>query len=145
MKPRKQQHHILWQKWEDPLTQMRNQVSNHIRSQDSQTSKMPWEEKELENPNTFIPHMTMPLMSTPMGLVPAPVPDMSLFNFWIGHTNFNITGLIWQIINTSLGVETLDIFSPYRFRMSVGQAFDEDIVKKNLAIQIHQHLKTAHK
>jgi len=79
-------------------------------------------------------------MSTPMGLVPAPVPDIASFNFWVGHTNFIITNSIAKILDTTVGIEALDLFSPYRFRIAIGKAFNEESIKKNIATLIHKYL-----
>ena len=138
MKPHTQKYHIFWQKWEDPLTQMKKQISNHNRTQN--LGSLDWGNEDVDElPMNQM--QAMPLISTPMGLMPAPVPDMSAFNFWIGHTNFNITLPIWRIVNTSLGVETLDVFSPYRFRIAIGAAFNQNTVKINVGASIKKYLK----
>ena len=144
MKPRTPKYIIMWQKWEDPLTQMKNQMTRKIRSQNIKSFGDDWDSYENghHEHDFHMPIHAIPMMSTPMGFMPAPMPDMSSFNFFIGHTNFNITFDIWQIINGSPGVESLDIFSPYRFRMAVGKAFNESTVKSNIATTIKRYLKT---
>ena len=139
-------YHIIWQKWEDPLTKLKNNLNLKSRIQDNLSDfDENQDEADVQNVQN-VQNMQMmhaiPMISTPMGVMPAPMSDMSTFNFWLGHTNFNITFNIWQILNTTPGVETLDIFSPYRFRMAIGQAFSTDVVKYNVAVKITQYLKS---
>ena len=141
MKRHKPKYIIMWQKWEDPLTQIKNQMGRQIRSQNLNPTNEDWKGDNEEN-HFDTPMHAIPIMSTPMGFLPTPIPDMSSFNFFIGHTNFNITFNIWQILNNSPGVESLDIFSPYRFRMAIGKAFNESQVKISIATNIKRYLKT---
>src|SRR5690606_6555751 len=62
------------------------------------------------------------------------------FKLWIGHTNFNITRRISNIIEQTKGVEVLNIITRYRFRIGVGTTFcdrttmnriENNIKKKN--------------
>ena len=54
------------------------------------------------------------------------------FNMWVGHTNFNLTPDICMKIGNTEGVEIFKVFSPYRFLISVGMAFDSSIVKNSI-------------
>lgn len=135
MKNKHPKYLILWQKWYDPITQMQNQVKSHIRTNNLNSANT-----EVEPSMLSIPVMSTPMMSTPMGLVPAPVPDIASFNFWVGHTNFIITNSIAKILDTTVGIEALDLFSPYRFRIAIGKAFNEESIKKNIATLIHKYL-----
>lgn len=47
-----------------------------------------------------------------------------VFNMYVGHTNFNITEKIADIIGKTPGIETLNIFTRYRFRVSIGKNFN---------------------
>lgn len=67
--------------------------------------------------------------------------QLKKYNLWTGHTNFKITWPIIHIIRKTLGVETADIISPYRFHMSVGQRFDEREVKINVTNRVINFLK----
>jgi len=139
-KKKRPKYLILWQKWEDPLTQMQNQIKIQIRNQYINQNLTPNGYNE-ENNQIPIPQIqSFPMMATPMGLFPAPIPNMSTFNFWIGHSNFKVTEPIWNILNNAHGIESLDLFSPYRFRISVGQAFNEVAVKRNIAQTVSAYL-----
>lgn len=55
------------------------------------------------------------------------------FNLWLGHTNFDIDELVLSQIEETEGVESVDVFSPYRMRVGIGLMFDE--VNVRLGIQ----------
>lgn len=71
---------------------------------------------------------------TPMGLIPITEWSSpgSLFNLWTAHTNFRMTKNIKRIVNATEGIETLDVFTPYRWRFAIGKAFDSVEVKQTL-------------
>ena len=54
----------------------------------------------------------------------------------MGHTNFNISTITANIIESSEGVETLDIFTRYRFRISVGKAFSDSKILREISSRI---------
>jgi hypothetical protein len=49
---------------------------------------------------------------------------LSTFDCWIGHTNFDVTPTIKNILNKVPGVEVLKICSRYRFFIGIGKMFD---------------------
>ncbi len=67
--------------------------------------------------------------------------QLKKYNLWTGHTNFKISKPLIYIIKEELGVETLDVISPYRFHMSIGQRFDEREVKINVTNKVVNFLK----
>ena len=77
-----------------------------------------------------------------MGIIPLNDNTASnkIFNFWTGHTNFNITGHVLKIIEETEGVETLDIFTRYRFRIAVGKAFEDSEVMRLINQQVYKEL-----
>jgi hypothetical protein len=121
---------IGWQKYEDflekqlssPLlnTIIQNVALQHL--EDLQDSDNEEEEEEAYESN----HST--IKSSPMipitNQLIEDVTMMSSFDCWIGHTNFDITYSIKDILNTVPGIELLKICSRYRFFIGVGQMFD---------------------
>ena len=142
---------IMWQKWVDPfgeeeLPEMLSSLvdDNEPEFYDEDSKK----EKELslaENPldalNTL--KKNIKVISTPMGIVPVTENTASgkIFNFWVGHSNFNITKKIAHLIEETDGVETLDIFTRYRFRIGVGKAFKDSDVMRNINDQVYSILE----
>ena len=47
------------------------------------------------------------------------------------HCNFDITPDILEKLDTLPGIETIDVFSRYRLRVSIGKCFDESEVKES--------------
>lgn len=68
----------------------------------------------------------------PFGIIPLHEHNApsKLFNFWMGHTNFDVNPDVKNAIESVPGVESLDIFTRYRFRISFGKAFDAESVMK---------------
>lgn len=131
---------IVWQKWVDPF------------GEDTEESK--WTDYENENSITQsdIEHIDHPIqnrktvkvIASPMGLIPYTEHTASskIFNFWTGHTNFNLSNGIIDEIEKIDGVETLDVFTRYRFRVAIGKCFDDSIVMNNINTSIYSLLKT---
>ena len=77
-----------------------------------------------------------------MGIIPFNDNTASgkIFNFWMGHTNFDISKSIVNIIEKIDGVETLDVFTRYRFRIAIGKAFDDSQIMRNINKKIYSEL-----
>jgi hypothetical protein len=141
---------IVWQKWVDPFGQEEDEtefdpyVGEYFDAEetfnDENNEEMP-SEKEIINMNK----KAIRVIATPMGIIPVNDNTLSgkLFNFWVGHTNFNITPTVAELIETTNGVETLDIFTRYRFRISVGKAFDDSEVMRNINTIVYDELTNA--
>ena len=59
-------------------------------------------------------------------------PSGKIFNFWIGHTNFDITHNVKETIEAVDGIEILDVFTRYRFRIAIGKSFTDREVMNNI-------------
>ena len=71
------------------------------------------------------------MITTPMGIIPLTENSNAskIFNFWVAHTNFRLTQDTCHIIDHTPGVESFCIYTPYRWRISIGKAFDTAEVK----------------
>lgn len=119
---------IHWEKWKDPF-------SKEI-DEDEEDEERQWkdfEDEEIHGPSVM----------TPMGLLHLNSHSSlsKKFNFWLAHTNFNITSRIKNILESVEGVETLDIFTRYRMRVGIGKLFDDMSVKREIDKILAQHLK----
>jgi hypothetical protein len=135
---------VVWQKWVDPFgfDDEEEELSSFINDQADETeynqsSTLP-DQEIIQNMKAS----TIKVMATPMGIIPINDNTASgkIFNFWIGHTNFNITKKIAGVIETISGVETLDIFTRYRFRIAVGKAFNDSEVMRDINNTIYKEL-----
>lgn len=135
---------IVWEKWIDPFgqaldeakwTDYENEIDTleDVEFVDDETGDMDLIQKPIR------------AITTPMGIIPyneltAPA---KLFNFWVGHTNFNITPNISKIIEKCEGVEILDIFTRYRFRIGVGKCFTDNETMKTINDETYAFLYEA--
>lgn len=124
---------IIWEKWKDPLgfdDSETNDYENNTEEYDNQFS-----EKEIKKIKCHI-------ISTPLGIIPFNeiTPSNEIFNFWTGHSNFAIIKPVAQIIENTPGVETLNIFTKYRFRIGVGKAFDDSTVMRQINQNVYNYL-----
>jgi len=141
---------IIWEKWRDPygyddMLDINDQIMNmdseepedFIDSPESNNEEKSNNIKNISN-NFFKPKM--PFMFTPMGIIPYTenTACSKIFNFWTGHTNFNISNKICDIIENTEGIETFDIFTRYRFRVGIGKAFTDSTVMRDINHHIYQ-------
>lgn len=144
---------IVWQKWMDPFG---SDDENLLTDEDGEPKFLDDENSEdiytnknkndglTESDEKFknLKSHTVRVMATPMGIIPITENTASskIFNFWIGHTNFNITQKVAEIIEDTEGVETLDIFTRYRFRIAIGKVFTDSYVMRKINDNVYTHL-----
>lgn len=142
---------IIWQKWYDPFglddnfefeKENSEEFSNFVEDAEEIAEQEINQEKIKNYLNNHKFKGRIKVISTPMGIIPLNDNTASnkIFNFWIGHTNFDITHHIGRVIEDTEGVETLDIFTRYRFRISVGKAFDDAIVMRKINNRVYMEL-----
>lgn len=132
---------IIWQKWVDPFGE------DDIETNDEEEEKFYTDnEDNQENDEDIVEKKKLVFgiraIATPMGIVPMNENTASskIFNFWIGHTNFDITKKIVNLIEKTNGVEALDIFTRYRFRIAVGKAFNDSDVMRDINKKIYKEI-----
>jgi len=146
---------IVWQKWTDPFggddVIENNMLASFLQDLDDEPFlEEDYEQEEYEEEQPMDSHsvsskksLPVRVMATPMGIIPVTENTASgkIFNFWIGHTNFNISKRVSDIIEETEGVETLDVFTRYRFRIAIGKIFEDSEVKKNICDNVYSYLK----
>ena len=65
------------------------------------------------------------------------------FKFWVGHANFKLTKDFYTVIGQHPGIETLDILTPYRFRIAVGKMFTDRDVMSGVRNDMVQYVASA--
>jgi len=129
---------IIWEKWSDPFGSDENfsELNNGFEDDSEYNEDVNVYQKILSQ-NKY------PIIATPFGIIPITESTSSskIFNFWTGHTNFSITKKISDIIEYTDGVETLSIFTRYRFRISIGKAFKDSDVMTNINNNIYYYLE----
>jgi hypothetical protein len=133
---------IIWQKWIDPFGRDENpeqeEFGNFVED-DAGVEEDPKDESFLAGHSI---KYGVKVIATPMGVIPVNDNTASgkLFNFWMGHTNFDITEKIAGLIEKIDGVEALDIFTRYRFRIGIGKAFNDSAVMRNITNKVYKYL-----
>ena len=122
---------IGWQKYEDLLEQqmsspLMDMITNKFsESIDKQSDDIEDEEEAVES--TMI-EGTFPISEQLLE-------DMAMltnFDCWMGHTNFDITKDIKEVLNEVQGIELMRVCSRYRFFIGVGKMFDFKTVRKDI-------------
>ena len=147
-----EENSIIWEKWYDPYGLDDNIIEeSHTDPVYDFVEEFSGEldeesinaiNEEIEEINEKKYKGEIRVITTPMGIIPLNDNTASnkIFNFWTGHTNFDITANIFKIIEDVEGVETLDVFTRYRLRIAVGKAFDDSIVMRNINKKLYREL-----
>ena len=143
---------IVWQKWMDPFGSDDENLlideDTEPKFLDDENSGETYTNKDKQDiPESYeklqeLKGRAVRVMATPMGIIPITENTASskIFNFWIGHTNFNITQKVAEIIEDTEGVEALDIFTRYRFRIAIGKVFTDSHVMRNINDNVYAYL-----
>jgi hypothetical protein len=132
---------IIWEKWRDPFGEDEDfdeNLENFLGdSEDEYDNEL---ESNLLNP--IVNQKKIRVVATPMGIVPINEYTSSgkIFNFWVGHTNFDLTKNIGLLIESIEGVESLDIFTRYRFRIAIGKAFNDSDVMQEIQHTTYEYV-----
>jgi hypothetical protein len=129
---------IVWEKWKDPFgrdidEQKWTDYSDELQHFHQDAIKKEEDDDAYNNDESMkipIPQNPIKVISSPLGLIPYTEHTASskIFNFWLGHTNFNISENVKNTIESVEGVEILDVFTRYRFRIAVGKCFGDSEV-----------------
>lgn len=124
---------IKWEKWVDPFSQ----ESDSSTDDDYMDS---YEKLESGNKkNTY----SGPTLIGPMGVVPINegAKPSKIYNFWMLHSNFNISKPVIKILKECVGVESLDVFTRYRARIGIGKVFNDERVRNKITKMLCQEKK----
>lgn len=144
---------IVWQKWIDPF--LGPQYTDTHETLDDMLDEPEYiddinendtENEADNNDEDYSPTLQkerIKAIITPMGIIPMDEYSASSknFNFWVGHTNFSISKKIFDIIDDTEGVETLDIFTRYRFRIGIAKLFKPSEVMSNITNEVIEYIE----
>jgi hypothetical protein len=133
---------IGWQKYEDVLEnqlssplfhELMSNIIESFRENDSQHSEQFKEEESYLPEEEFNPEPMNVILPIPVSNeMASEITLISTFDCWVGHTNFDITPSVKNILNEVNGVEVLKICSRYRFFIGVGKMFEFKTVRENI-------------
>lgn len=140
------QNIIIWQKWIDPFGEdaelppaSDDGLGDFIDDDEPENIDS---EDQSSPPNMPHKRSSVKVIATPMGIIPMNENTASgkIFNFWLGHTNFTLTKNLVNTIEHTDGVETLDVFTRYRFRVAIGKAFIDSDVMRDINKNVYEVL-----
>jgi len=124
---------IGWQKYEDFIEkQLTSPILTNILQNIATTNlHVDEDDDEEDDEDTYIDESdddkNLKIISPLLPITNQLIDDitmLSTFDCWIGHTNFDVTPTIKNILNKIPGVEVLKICSRYRFFIGIGKMFD---------------------
>ena len=107
-----------------------------VEEDDGYTDSYEDEEEVEQHPGKLQPH---PIILGPQGPIGIYKLSDEVMNFWIGHSDFQLTATILHLIEDTAGVESLEVFTPYRMRISVGKMFQPRNVMGSIGESINSH------
>ena len=137
----KEENIVVWEKWIDPLFTDDIEEEEEDYEEDYDSNRYS-EKKEDDHKQNNILNKQKNILITPMGVIPYDDNTSAgkIFNFWIAHTNFTIDKTIVYMIESSVGVETLDVYTRYRFRIGVGKAFSDSQIMREINNTLYTYL-----
>jgi hypothetical protein len=80
------------------------------------------------------PDRSVPIIITPLGVMPLKSTNdpTRIFSFYLCEVNFSITPRIAKVLSELPGIEILDVFTRYKFRIAIGNNFKFKDVKKSI-------------
>ena len=125
--PKPSGYDVYWEKWIDAFEEEDEELASEITEIEEALNS----EELIEQERLFQSVSHIKSIVTPFGVLPLTEHTMAskYFKFWVGHSNFKLTEIFYKIIGQHPGIETLDILTPYRFRIAVGKLFvDRDVM-----------------
>ena len=125
--PKPSGYDVYWEKWIDAFEEVDEELASEITEIEEALNS----EELIEQEQLFQSVSHIKSIVTPFGVLPLTEYTMAskYFKFWVGHSNFKLTEIFYKIIGQHPGIETLDILTPYRFRIAVGKLFvDRDVM-----------------
>lgn len=140
--PKPSGYEVYWEKWIDAFEAEEVELAENL----AELEQVLTNEELAEHAKTMsISHIRS--IMTPFGVLPLTEQSMAsqYFKFWVGHSNFKLTTDFYDIIGQHPGIETLDILTPYRFRIAVGQLFVDREVMTGVRDVMIQYITTNHR
>ena len=111
---------FAWEKWFNPLDEELEAMNNEMNELIEQSPDIFSEEEDIQ-------HHPFPIIQQPppIGLVSAINEQnkfINSFDFWVMHTNFDITKEVKRLIENTPGVESITVLTRYRIKIGLTKA-----------------------
>ena len=129
-----QEYEVYWEKWVDVYQEEIDEIDQALSEfEDLQDLEYDRDPEMIEKLQSMANMPSIKTILTPFGMMPLTEQSLASnhFKFWVGHTNFKLLKKHSKIIGSVEGIESVDILTPYRFRISVAKLFvDRDAMAK---------------
>ena len=129
-----QDYEVYWEKWVDVYQEEIDEIDQALSEfEDLQDLEYDIDPEMMEKLESMANMPSIKTIMTPFGMMPLTEQSLASnhFKFWVGHTNFKLLKKHSKIIGYVEGIESVDILTPYRFRISVAKLFvDRDAMAK---------------
>jgi len=141
--PQPSGHDVYWERWADPYMADEEELLDSATPESEEEISFSHESELEENMMQLPSFSPIKTIFTPFGVLPLTEQSLASnhFKMWVGHTNFKLTKDFYKVIGSVEGVEAIDIFSPYRFRIAVGKLFVDRGVMTRVRIEMLKNLK----
>ena len=124
---------VYWEKWIDAYEQELEEEQQLLEQlTEEELAELNISFEDLGEPYNKVSHVRS--IMTPFGIMPLTEQSLASnhFKLCVGHSNFKILKSHVKIIGAVAGGETVDILTPYRFRMSVAKLFVDRYVMSSV-------------
>lgn len=126
---------VYWEKWIDVYQQEMEEIDaaiNELEGLDDLGYDIDPEMRDQLDEISNLP--SIKTIMTPFGMLPLTEQSLASnhFKLWVGHTNFSVLKSHTRIIGSVKGVESVDILTPYRFRIGIAKLFMDREVMSNV-------------
>ena len=129
-----QDYEVYWEKWVDAYQSEIDEIDQALEEfEDLQGLEYDIDPETMEKLEAMSNMPAIKTIMTPFGMMPLTEQSLASnhFKFWVGHTNFKLLNAHRKIIGSVAGIETMDILTPYRFRIAVAKLFvDREVMSK---------------
>tara|TARA_R110000751_G_scaffold91721_1_gene179830 strand:- start:2001 stop:2441 length:441 start_codon:yes stop_codon:yes gene_type:complete len=129
-----QEHEVYWEKWVDAYESEMDEIDRAIEEfEDLAGLEYEIDHETMEKLESMANVPSIKTIMTPFGMMPLTEQSLasSHFKFWVGHTNFKLLKGHCKTIGSVAGIETMDILTPYRFRIAVAKLFvDREVMSR---------------
>jgi len=123
---------IYWEKWVDAYSTEEIEDLQPTAEEIEYNNNNPLNDSFMDD----MPLYSVPIKTimTPFGVLPLTETSLASkhFKFWVGHANFRLFEDYIPVIEQCDGVESVDILTPYRFKIGIGLLFQDRQVMNNV-------------
>jgi len=127
-------YEVYWEKWVDVYQDEIDEIDQALEEfEDLANLGYEIDPETMDKLEEMSNAPSIKTIMTPFGIMPLTEQSLASnhFKFWVGHTNFKLLKDHCKTIGSIAGIETIDILTPYRFRIAVAKLFvDREVMSE---------------